>query len=225
MIRLTSLAALPAFLIGALAAAPASAERYRIDLIVFADKSGVGAEAPLAVQAPDLKGAIEPYEVQQLRAAGIELLPDELFGLLEAWNHLRNSKNHQPLLRLAWYQKDPPTDRTVSLHLRYGAAFSPLVPGATASEQKIYPLDGSVALIVGRYLHLDVDLVYTQVTEGGDLGSYRLHERRRLRRDELHHLDSPRIGLLVRAQKADVTPPPAPKPKPAPKAPPQKKKK
>jgi hypothetical protein len=210
-------------LLAALAVAPASAERYRVDLIVFADKSGAGAESPLPVQTADLKGALEPYETQQLRAAGIEVLPDELFGLLDAWNHLRNSRNHQPLLRVAWYQKDPPADRTVSLHLHHGAPFSDLTAGSIPADQKIYPLDGSVALIVGRYLHLDADLVYTQPVDSGALGSYRLHERRRLRRDELHHLDSPRIGILVRAQKADVTPKPEAKPKPKP-APPKKKK-
>jgi hypothetical protein len=207
----------------ALFAASASAERYRVDLILFADRSGVGGESARPVQAPDLKGSIEPYETAQLRAAGIEMIPDEQFGLGEAWGHLRNSRNHQPLLRLAWYQKDPPTERTVSLHLHYGTPFSELTPGGSSS---VYPVDGTVALIVGRYLHLDADLAFTQAAGTGELSSYRLHERRRLRRDELHHIDSPRLGMLVRAQKADPKADAAPKAAPKPSAkPPQKKKK
>jgi hypothetical protein len=216
---------LPVALLAAVAAAaavPAAAERYRVDLIVFADKSGTGSESPVAAQAPELKGSIEPYESSQLRAAGIEILPDDQFGLMEHWGHLRNSRYHQPLLRLAWYQKDPPADRTVSLHLHHGAPFSELTPSGSST---IYPLNGTVALLVGRYLHLDVDFLWTQAN-GTDLTSYRLHERRRLKRDELHHLDSPKVGILVRAQRAPEagTVPPKPEPKkPAKPAPSRKK--
>ena len=186
------------------ASAGAHAEQYRVDLLVFADKTGAADEAPLPVQAPNLKGAIEPYDATALKAAGIEMLPDEQFGLLDAWNHLRNSRNHTPLMRLAWLQKDPPVDKAASIHLRYGAAFSAL---SAAGSTAVYPVDGTIALLAGRYLHVDADLVSTQAS-GVDLASYRLHEKRRLKRDELNHLDSPKLGLLVRVTRADLPPKP-----------------
>jgi hypothetical protein len=64
-------------------------------------------------------------------------------------------------------------------------------------------VDGWVALLAGRYLHLDTSFVTTEAREDAELASFRLRERRRLRRDEVHHLDSPRLGLVVRAQRAD----------------------
>lgn len=203
------------------ASTAAQAERYRVDLILFQDKTGAGEESPLPPEAPGLKGALEPFDTVKLRAAGIEMLPDEKFGLMEHWKRLVNSQRHEPLLRLAWIQKDPPAEPGPRLRLRFGSPYTAITPSGGAG---VYPVDGSVALLAGRFLHLDADLVHVQPGTDGELGGYRLKERRRLRRDELHHLDSPRIGLLVRAQRADVkTEPPKRAPSaPAPKAGPSK---
>lgn len=206
---------LPALaLLAALLPSAALAERYRVDLIVFADRSAEPGESPLPVTKPDAARAFETWEVVPLRNAGIEVLEDELFGLTSEWNRLENSKNHEPLLRLAWIQKDPPAERGVAIHLQYG---QPLVGLSATGSTEFYPVDGWVALLAGRYLHLDTSFVTTEVAGNGELRSYRLHERRRLRRDELHHLDSPRLGLIVRAQRAD--PKPLPPAKPAAKKP------
>lgn len=206
------------FLLALALAAPATAlaERYRVDAIVFIDRSAPANESTLALQLPNVVKAYEPYETTQLRAAGIEMLPDEQFGLVDAWNHLRNSKNHQPILRLAWLQKDPPAERGPSIRLHWGNPFTEV---SQLKSMLVYPVDGSVTLLAGRFLHLDAELIYTQELNG-ELRSFRLKERRRLRRDELHHLDSPRIGIVARATRAEPKEPKSETktaPKPAPK--------
>jgi len=203
-------------LLALFAPAPAMAERYRVDLIVFIDRSAPAGESTQPLQLPDVARALEPYEATPLRNAGIEILPDEQFGLTEEWSRLRNSKNHQPILRVAWLQKDPPAERGASLRLHWGNTFTDV---SRQGSRLVYPVDGSVALLAGRYLHLDAELVHTQSDASGALRSFRLKERRRLRRDELHHLDSPRIGILARAQRADVkeTGPAAPQARPKPR--------
>jgi hypothetical protein len=190
----------PLLLLGAALPSPALAERYRVDLIVFADRSAPAGESPHPAQSPEAARASEPWEVVPLRNAGIEILEDELFGLTDAWNRLRNSRSHEPLLRLAWIQKDPPAERGVAIRLRHG---KPMVAMTASGSLELYPVDGWVALLAGRYLHLDTSFVTTEALEDGELASFRLRERRRLRRDEIHHLDSPRLGLIVRAQRAD----------------------
>ena len=200
----------------------AQAERYRVDLIVFADRSTPSGESPQPVAPPDGVKALEPWETAPLRNAGIEILPDDQFGLTDAWNRLRNSKNHTPLLRLAWLQKDPPAERGIAIRLKQGTPLTGLTPDGS---QLVYPVDGWVALLAGRFLHLDASFAYTQAVAEGDLRSFRLKERRRLKRDELNHLDSPRLGILVRASRADPTPVPAPAPAPAPAKPAPAKKK
>lgn len=180
-----------------LLALPAHAERYRIDLIVFADKTGVGDESPLAGVRPNVARTIDPADAAKLRAAGIELVAEAQFGLMSEWRKLANSQRQQPLLRLAWIQADPPERNGPGLRLRHG---SPLA-AADASGGPIYPVEGAVTLLMGRFLHLDADLTYTVLNSNGEPRSWRLDERRRMRRNELHHLDSPRLGLLARIEK------------------------
>lgn len=198
---------LPLALLALLLPLSAQAYRYRVDLIVFVDRSGPAGESTQPLVVPDVARALEPFETTPLRNAGIELLPDESFGLAEEWRRLKNSRNHQPILRLAWLQQDPPAERGPALHLHWGQPFTEI---AALSAQRVYPVDGFVRLLAGRYLHLETELVYTQADgDTGELRSFRLKERRRLRRNELHHLDSPRLGILMRATRAEE---PAPKP-------------
>lgn len=165
----------------------AQAETYRMDLIVFLNR-GASNEAPRPGALPDLGGAIALDNSAAQQAAGIRVLPDADFGLQNEWQRLRNSRQFQPLIRLAWTQPDPPEARGPALRLRWGDA----QPGSESSL-----LDGRVMLlIVNRYLTLDADLVYNSAS-----GGWRLDERRKMRRDELHHLDSARLGIIAKVSK------------------------
>ncbi|MFA5939198.1 MAG: CsiV family protein [Sinimarinibacterium sp.] len=178
---------------------PALAETYRVDLIVFLDRyaSGESGHAPVA----PAENAIALDDSAALTAAGITLLPDAEFGLQQQWTQLRNAARFQPLIRLAWTQKDPPSDRGPALKLRQGQlldVFDPL----TASAYTLAPVDGSVALLLNRYLQVDADLRYT-VPSGDGFVQYELRERRRMRRDELHHLDSAKLGIVAKVSRVD----------------------
>ncbi|MGQ0618774.1 MAG: CsiV family protein [Panacagrimonas sp.] len=179
----------------------ARAETWRVDLIVFrflgpADEAGIPAGVKPAAPAAE---AIELDNTARLAAAGITLLPEAEFGLGPEWASLRSSREFRPMLKLAWLQKNPPTDRGPRLRIRAGARLS-LSDPASLSAVEVSEIEGSISLLQSRYLHLDTDLVFTQ---GGDVPeSWRLEERRRMRSDELHHLDSPRAGVLVKVSKA-----------------------
>ncbi|NKF21818.1 CsiV family protein [Solimonas marina] len=166
----------------------AHAETYRMDLIVFLDRYAP-TEAGVAGQAADTGTAIDPGDAAALQAAGITVLPDAAFGLQTEWRRLQNSKRFEPLVHLSWTQRDPPSRDGPAIHVRWGQ------PGADG----VFPVDGRVKLLIPeRYLTLDTDLLYSS---GGR--SWRLDTRRRMRRDELHHLDSARLGILARVTKAD----------------------
>ncbi len=180
-------------------ATPAFAETYRMDVIVFLDKGGAGEAGQPPTQA-DSRGALELDNAAALSAAGIRILPDDQFGLQEQWQRLRNSKRFQPMLRLAWTQNDPPTERGPSLRVRAGSPLT-IADGSSFSSHTQNQVEGTIAMLLNRYLMVDTDLVYTQAA-GGGYQSYRLKERRRMRRDELHHLDSPKLGVIARVSKA-----------------------
>lgn len=178
---------------------PALAETYRVDLIVFLDKYASG-EAGHAAQ-PSAEPAIALDDGVALAAAGITLLPDAQFGLQEQWNHLRSAARFQPLVRLAWTQKDPLSDRGPALKLRQGPLLNVFDP-VTASAYTQAQVDGSVALLLNRYLQIDADLRYT-VPAGDGFTQYDLRERRRMRRDELHHLDSAKLGIVAKVSRVE----------------------
>lgn len=179
---------------------PASAETYRVDLIVFLDKSA-SSEQSRAASALDTSHWLDLKNAGALKIAGIEILPDEQFGLTDAWQRLKTAKRYQPLIKLAWLQKDPPSERGSTLQLKWGETFGVSgSDGLGASLQR--PVDGGVALLLGNYLSLDIDLAYTEKTGAGDARVYRLREKRRMKRDDLHHLDSPKLGVLAKVSKA-----------------------
>jgi hypothetical protein len=177
---------------------PALAENWRVDLIVFVDLHA-GFEAGSAPQPPAAASAIDLQDSAALAAAGIRILPDAEFGLQEQWNRLRNARRFQPLIRLAWAQTDPPAERGPRIALRHGEPLAISDP-LTLESYLLSPVEGSVALLLGRFLHIDADLRYTTASAYG-YSQYALRERRRMRRDELHHLDSPRLGVLARVSR------------------------
>ncbi|TJY63051.1 hypothetical protein E4T66_04900 [Sinimarinibacterium sp. CAU 1509] len=186
---------LPVALVLALLSGPALAEDYRVDLIVFLDSANAG-EAGTAPRAVGLNG-ISLDDAAALASAGIRVLPESDFALQEQWNRLRNASRFKPMIRLAWIQRDPPSAQGPALHLRYGQPLA--VVGADGGA--LYPVDGIVRLLMNRYLHLDAELQYTAVGSSGNPVSYRLDEKRRMRRDEIHHMDSPKLGILARVSK------------------------
>lgn len=189
-------------------AVPAHAETYRVDLIVFRNLWGTDAgEKPAAPRAPDLRNAFDPSDKEGLERAGIHLLPDAEFGMQPEWASLRSSKQFKPLVRLSWLQDDPPEDRGPGLLIRSGAKMTVTDAGGFGAHE-VSEVDGKVTLLASHFLHLDVDLQYTEA--GTDpVAVWPLVETRKLRRDELHHLDSPKLGVLVRVTRpAPVTPTP-----------------
>ncbi|HZP13505.1 MAG TPA: CsiV family protein [Nevskiaceae bacterium] len=194
----------------------AHAERYRVDLVVFLDRGGMTTELPKPFVAPDLTKALE-LDPAALAGSSIELVPDAQFGMPEVWNRLRYSKRYQPLVKLAWIQADPTADRALPLHVHYGLPLAVLPSSAdpAAPPPPTYQtVDGTVALRLSRYLFLDADLLYTQPQSDGALVSYALKEVRKMKRDELHYLDSPKLGIVAKVTKAPVAAAPAQQPSP-----------
>lgn len=181
----------------------AGANTYRVDLIVFLDKHAAAEQGRAPVIA-DTGKAIDLANTAALKAAGIEILPDDQFALTDQWQRLKTAKRYQPLIRLAWLQKNPPADASATLRLKWGEGLS-LGNGDGLGASLLMPVDGTVALLLGNFLNLDVDVVYTQRSgETGNGSSYRLNEKRRMKRDELHYLDSPKLGMIARVSKAQL---------------------
>lgn len=173
---------------------PALADTWRVDLLVFRYLRPVD-EQGLTPAPPNLRDAIELDDTAALSRAGITLLPESEFALADHWTQLRRSAQFRPLIRLAWTQNDPPSANGPRLRLKGGEELVVADESGMGARQ-FNEIDGSVALHLGRFLHLDTDMVYT--APGADATSWTLSESRRMRSEELHHLDSPRLAAIVR---------------------------
>ena len=185
-----------------LAAVAARAEDvYKIEVIVFENLDPAAAQAelwPAETGAPSLDKAVELTALSATSAADKSswrvLTPAQL-TLTGAYQRLRGSSRYRPLLHLGWVQPLDNSDRNEPVHV------------ATAADNAAAQINGTVALRRGRYLHADVDLLFSKKS-----ATARLTQTRRLRSNELHYLDHPLFGVLI-----SVAPLPAPSAAPPPR--------
>ena len=101
--------------------------------------------------------------------------------------HVRRLARQRPILAFgSWQQALPPRESPQPLALQAGE------PDAAGR----YPLEGTLAATIGRYLHFAASLQW-RLPDGGIA---LLTEQRRLRRGELHYLDHPAFGVLVQLE-------------------------
>lgn len=152
------------------------------------------------------------------------ILPAEALILSKIRTHLENGAETSPILHVGWRQPGVPEDdaQWVNLYLppRDGNAASKpgsllgmsqragirntaasgqpaLIPLDALQDPLVAPpvLDGTIRVHLARYLHADVDLVYHRK----DVETpFRLSASRRMRSGELHYLDHPVFGMLVK---------------------------
>lgn len=183
------------FLLGLLlvAVAAARADEVKVELIVFEnlDPSAIQAEIwPANPGAPALDNAIE------LAAAGASekswrlLLPTEL-SMGGVMQRLRNSARYRPLLHVGWVQPMDGSDRSPAVHVFSGMTGSGDTP--VSSPQ----INGVAAVRRNRFMHGDVDLLFKKNAAAAPITA-RLDASRRLRNNEVHYLDHPLFGAIIK---------------------------
>jgi hypothetical protein len=168
--------------------------QYDVELVVFLRDANPGGEYwPEPTQLPDPRRAVatvqggeppRPVETvaSQIRSPAqtrVTALPSTALQLKPHAEALRR-KGMVPLLHVAWRQ--PVADRDNQDWLWLDAS----------------PVQGLVRISLGRYLHIDTDLVQrVRATDAPEPLLIRATDRRRMRSGELHYLDHPGFGLLV----------------------------
>ncbi|PKM45282.1 MAG: hypothetical protein CVV05_07915 [Gammaproteobacteria bacterium HGW-Gammaproteobacteria-1] len=232
------------------AAAPLSAADtwYEVELIVVAQRNpDAGSEIWPAHQ--PLPAGMDtalpvPLAGQASTDPRLAPLPPENYRLLAEAERIATDANYELLLHTGWRQAGLAREQSIPLRLYavttdVAAATEDTVVDSVApagdvqaATENVRPrLDGTLRLILARYLHLETDLQYRaagDATPPADNGFfslsdaapaeqpvYRMNESRRMRSREVHYLDHPMFGVI-----ALVTPyePPAPAIAPVPAA-------
>lgn len=162
------------------AAAPATANTYEVEVMVFenrlpdleGDEQWVGGRGKTAGEVVDGITLGSPPSGSDLMAAAAALQNDARYRLLvhRRWLQAANNKPDSSPVLLRTDTRD---------------------------------IDGYVRFYMSRFLHVEVNLAFQpQVAALGGIdavpSAYRLTEQRRVKSQELHYFDHPKFGVLVR---------------------------
>ncbi len=173
-------------LLSTLPARAASAEKestYEIEIVVFENRLPelIGDE----MLARDAEARVKKLEnaVTPEAAVSAPYLQPTITSLLEQDGHFRI------LVHQHWQQTIDA--KTVAKPVR--------VMATNPAE-----LEGTIRFFMSRHLHLDVDLLFRDVAAGAGNVIYRLNEQRKLKSQETHYFDHPRLGVLVRVMPLEL---------------------
>lgn len=125
---------------------------------------------------------------------------------------MASSGRYRVLRHFAWQQAGLAAADAIAIRVNLGSAFDIYLPDDLSPYEEFIPgsgeprperqreartttVNGTIKVRLGRFLHMENLLVYTD----GETGkSYRLSESRKMRSRELHYIDNPRFGLLTR---------------------------
>lgn len=201
---------------------------YKVEIIIFAqtdDQTFFSEHWPLQ---DGLQGGASPEKAQE-QTGKFRLLPTSDFTLSQAEKLLASSPRYEILSHMAWQQPGLAEDKALHMPVSGGKDYRDSYPERMESRWEVNDqgaiievpgpktlneLDGSVKLVLGRYLHIYTDLIFRkpviverldeetqELTETRTLFDIPIQSHRRMRSRELHYIDHPMAGILI-----EVTP-------------------
>jgi hypothetical protein len=155
---------------------------------------------------------VAAYESELVRTS-MTWLQDSEFVLTDAVKAINRQRHLRPVFHGRWRQQVPAREAPTIVHLA-----SRVDPDAPQTRSGLAKVEGTLSLSVARYLHFAPRLWYhadtlglepvTLPLPGSDVASdlaplantrfMELHESRRMRSGELHYIDHPKLGVIVR---------------------------
>ncbi|MFK8027682.1 MAG: CsiV family protein [Gammaproteobacteria bacterium] len=203
----------------------ASAKDYAIEVILFTNKDGLQQSAeqfnfnhiiPAPANGLDLESTDNNSQWQAIA--------EEDFILKNIAEKLKRSSNYRILKHFAWRQPVVEKRDSQPISIKAGRDFTNQYPehayrqiefsdtstNNASRNSKVLELDGTINVVITRYIHLYSDLVYrlprtipTEINDalnrGQALVDYSVQSHRRMRSRELHYIDHPLVGILVEA--------------------------
>ena len=188
----------------------ASARWFMVEIIVFDDPTDRNLDAehwPADPGEPSLQGAADlmpPHGGAPDEAAhAFRLVRRSDLSLKGVWNALRRSDRYRPFLHAGWRLPGLPHSVARPAHVSPNLG----IGGLDAAEHdgvERPAVQGTVKVSLARYLRVDVDLLYSRPESGAAAApdpapaQFRLVSERRMRSGELHYIDHPLFGVLIR---------------------------
>lgn len=191
-------------------AAYAQERNYLIEVLIFENLSESGKATSGGIYHPKITSAIG-LASDEAASLGFSLL-DEALALEQAAEQIRNSGKYRLLKHFAWRQPGLDDDNAKAIRINIGNTIPIYLPEDVTPYETFIPasmkplpsqsrkintttVSGTLKVRLGRFLHLDTKLVFTDTEKQK---SYRLSQSRKMRSSEFHYIDNPRFGLLVK---------------------------
>ena len=201
------------------------AKDYIVEMIFFVDTHG-GNSVHISTDPviPDLSGAIILND--KAVSQGFIPYPREALFLENQANALSKSGRYKVIKHLAWLQPGLAREEAIPVRIHAGKNYSDefqerSFAQTTFSDQTenikhpVNELDGTIKVVLGRYLHVYTDLAYrkpydvNRTSLNNALGKERvladfaIKSHRKMRSKTLHYIDHPVLGILVEIRAAD----------------------
>jgi hypothetical protein len=195
---------------------------YIVEMIFFANTTTSANSVHISNQAviPDLGGSISLS--QGSPSNGFVLLSPDNYALTGKANALNKSGKYRVLKHMAWLQPGLAKEDAIAVRINAGKNYinefkERSFAGADFTDRRLpanHPvneLDGTVRIVLGRYLHVYTDLAYRKVynlSSGDALGRNRIladfpiKTHRKMRSSTLHYIDNPYLGILIEIRPA-----------------------
>lgn len=188
----------------------AIAKDYLVEVVLFEHVTKENNSTVRQMYFPKLPTAIG-LNSDAASDAGIEKIDNNL-TLTDSAEKLQQSGRYRLLRHFAWRQPGLDSRSSPSIRINVGAVsnvyipedvkgFGEFIPASASPEPgrtrelRTTTVNGRIKVHLGRFLHMKVQLVYTDEAAGR---SYRLSQSRKMRSRELHYIDNQKFGILTR---------------------------
>jgi Peptidoglycan-binding protein, CsiV len=168
------------------------AKNYSVEVVVFENLDPAAHQSevwPTQVNFPLPAPLLELGSGNEIKH-GFRSLPQTSAKLAQEIKQLEASGHYRILHHRYWRQ--PGLEVNAALPVRLKADVTSGTPPKTITMQ----LDGYVKVILGKFLHADIDLIFHD-RDSTSAPVYRLKQSRKMRSKELHYIDSPVLGMLI----------------------------
>ncbi len=182
---------------------------YKVEIILFEHVNG-GADIRTGLSFPRTGSAFGL--TTDAAAQNDFILLDSGYEMQDAADEIKASGQYRLLQHFMWQQPGLDRSEAKAVRINVGTVSTMYIPESldglgkfvTASanaqpgrsrEIRTTTVNGTLKVRLGRFLHLETHLVYTDAERQT---SYNLFQSRRMRSRELHYVDNPRFGLLAR---------------------------
>jgi hypothetical protein len=184
---------------------------YIVEMIFFVNTNAGSDSVHISNQAvePDLDGSI--LLNQGAQSNGFIPLTSDTFSLSGKADALNKSGKYRVIKHISWLQPGLAREDAIAVRVHAGKNYKNEFNERSFTNQPVNELDGTVKVVLGRFLHVYTDLAYRKafnVSSKDALGRSRvladfsIKTHRKMRSNTLHYIDHPYLGILIEIRPA-----------------------